>query len=97
MQGCYGVLLRKPKEKEMKQITLASRKNINGARWGPGFNIVLLTEADEMDGEFENTIRLLRTILSPRIEIFTADITHQMTHRFVATPIRKPQSPGSVA
>jgi hypothetical protein len=74
----------------MKQITLAVRESVNGKQWGPGFNIVLLTEADGQDGELENTIRLLRGILIPGVSIFTADITHRMTHRFVATPISEP-------
>lgn len=71
----------------MKQIIITLRENVNGAKWGPGFNIPLLTEADVMDGEFDNTVRLLKTLLIPGVQITTANIVDHITHRFVATPI----------
>lgn len=71
----------------MKQITLVLRENVSGKEWGPGFKIPLLTEADVLDGEFGNTVRLLRTILIPEAQIHIANVSHHMTHRFVVTPI----------
>lgn len=70
----------------MKQIILTVRDDPS-AKLSPGFCIRLLSEADTMEGEFDNTVRLLKTLLVPGVQIATTNIVDHITHSYEVTPI----------
>ncbi len=73
----------------MKQITLThlDSEPKNGERVR-GFSIRLISTADIMPGEFDSTIRLLKTLL-PDVKVTTAHVTDRITHDFIITPLGK--------